>query len=166
MSSGLWAGRGAGEHARRAGRDRRATGIRRAGGAALRDTGRRAFDPARLVRAVQDEVFPYDRNYFRTAETLEDSLTRLDRLWRDTAEAGPAAGEDRLRAREAAAMLATARWMYRSALVRRESRGMARRLDYPDQSAAWHRSVHAGGLDEVWTEAGESFGRPVREAAE
>ena len=34
---------------------------------------------------------------------------------------------------KARAMLATARWMYRSALARQQSRGMHRRDNFPDQ---------------------------------
>ena len=44
----------------------------------------------------------------------------------------PASTERVVKAREAAAMLATSRWMYRSALARSESRGMHRREDFPE----------------------------------
>ncbi|GAA4998591.1 hypothetical protein GCM10025734_32440 [Kitasatospora paranensis] len=50
-------------------------------------------------------------------------------------------------------MTANARWMYRSALARTESRGMARRLDFPEQDPGQHHRIVSGGLDEVWTRA-------------
>ena len=48
-------------------------------------------------------------------------------------------------------MLATARWMYRSALARTESRGMHRRDDFPDQDERQRHYITTGGLDDVWT---------------
>jgi succinate dehydrogenase/fumarate reductase flavoprotein subunit len=100
---------------------------------------------------VQAEVFPYERNWTRRADLLEDSLGRLDTLWARLQASAPAAdAASAVRAREAAALLATSRWMYRSALARTETRGMARRKDHrtidPDQR---HRLL-SGGLDEVW----------------
>ena len=57
-------------------------------------------------------------------------------------------------------MLATARWMYRSGLARKESRGMHRRDDFPDQDDRQRHYITSGGLDEVWTSP-----RPHAEAA-
>ena len=51
--------------------------------------------------------------------------------------------------REAAALTATSRWAYRSALARAESRGMHRRLDMPDADPALACSLHVSGLDTV-----------------
>jgi succinate dehydrogenase/fumarate reductase flavoprotein subunit len=47
-------------------------------------------------------------------------------------------------------MLATARWMYRSALQRTETRGMHRRKEHPERDDAQHHRLVSGGLDEVW----------------
>ena len=111
----------------------------------------RPFDPERATRAVQDEVFPYDKNYFRHGAVLGESLTRLDGLWRKLRAADAAAPENVVKAREAAAMVATARWMFRSALARSETRGMHKREDYPGQDAGQRHYLTSGGLDEVWT---------------
>jgi succinate dehydrogenase/fumarate reductase flavoprotein subunit len=164
MSSGYWAGAAAGSHAR--GNRSRRRWVSHAGRAALRDASQRPFDPRQVARAVQDEVFPYDRNYFRSAPVLEESLDRLDRLWRDVNSAGEAEAAHVSKAREAAAMVATARWMYRSALERNESRGMARRLDFPQQDPGPRYNVRTGGLDEVWTRRDRLAQAPVLEAAE
>jgi succinate dehydrogenase/fumarate reductase flavoprotein subunit len=60
------------------------------------------------------------------------------------------AAEDPLRAREAAALVASGRWAWAAALARRESRGLHQREDLPwtDPAQASRRLV--GGLDRVW----------------
>lgn len=148
ISSGRWAGRAAADFGRHArpGAERRGAGT-----VGLRDAGARPFDPAQAARAVVDEVHPFERNYFRTEAGLTASLARLDGLWHDLRSAGAASRADVLRAREAAAMAAVARLMYRSALARTESRGMARRVDHPHADAAQRRYITAAGLDEVVT---------------
>jgi succinate dehydrogenase/fumarate reductase flavoprotein subunit len=149
MSSGHWAGRGASDHARAigsvAGRQ-----VRRAGGVALADGGGFAMDAPALVQVVQGQVFPYETNYFRTADGLETALTVLDAHWAEARGASPASRADAPKSREAAAMLATARWMYRSALARTETRGMHRRLDYTATDPTQRHAFASGGLDEVW----------------
>ncbi len=108
-------------------------------------------DTDEVVDAVRAEVIPLSRNYFRTATGLVDSLSRLDDVWTVTAAGLTGGGRDALRARQAAAMTAHARWMYRSALARTESRGMHRRDDAPAGDPAFTHRIHSGGLDRVWT---------------
>jgi succinate dehydrogenase/fumarate reductase flavoprotein subunit len=122
--------------------------------------------PAELTRAVQDEVFPYELNYFREAGRLGQSLQRLDALWIEASRADAATESDVLRARESVAMLATARWMYRSGLVRQESRGMHRRDDFPGQDDRQRHYITAGGLDDVWTSVRPHAATDYAEAAE
>jgi succinate dehydrogenase/fumarate reductase flavoprotein subunit len=153
MSSGYWAGAGAAQFAREHvhARSRR---LLHAGGATLRPLGDtpRTLDVAASVKAVQDEVYPYQHNYFRNADTLSESLGRLDRQWLHLRQSRSAGDLDSLlRAREAAAMTATARWMYRSALQRTETRGMHKREDFPKIDPAQHHLISTGGLDEIWT---------------
>ncbi|MCG7326564.1 FAD-dependent oxidoreductase [Achromobacter sp. ACRQX] len=150
ISSGSWAGAGAAIHAMAA-RGRGRTAIA-AGAAGLRGNGARAVDATALVKAVQDEVMPFERNYFRTADVLEPSVARLDTQWHALRSAAPVAAADLLTTREAAAMLATSRWMYRSALARRETRGMHKRYDFLEQDAAQYHHLSVGGLDEVWVQ--------------
>ncbi|HMN78396.1 MAG TPA: FAD-binding protein [Burkholderiaceae bacterium] len=112
-------------------------------------------DAAELIAAVQREVFPIDRNWFRSGARLAESLDRLDAWWDRAGRAAlPAAGPGSRRAHEALAMLATARWMYRSAQARTETRGMHRRDDHPSLDPAQRHHVLCGGLDEVWTGIG------------
>jgi succinate dehydrogenase/fumarate reductase flavoprotein subunit len=119
-----------------------------------------------LARAVQDEVFPYELNYFREAGRLGGALERLDALWREVSQADAATADDLFRARESASMLATARWMYRSGLARQESRGMHRRDDFPDQDDRQRHYITSGGLDEVWTSVRPHAEAVYAEAAE
>lgn len=152
-SSGTWAGRGAAAHARRqAGAHDRT--LRGAGRAGL--DGHHRLDARELVRAVQAEVFPYDRNYHRTGARLEDSLGRLDGHWHALQATVADTAADKLRLREAAAMVATARWMYRSALARPESRGMHKRTDHGALDPGQRHATLSGGLDTVWTRAHRS----------
>jgi len=147
-SSGFWAGAGAAGF----GRGRRvARAVLQAGGVGLRGRGHAAFDSAAAIAAVQAEVFPYERNWTRRSDLLEDSLGRLDALWQRLRDGAPAAdAQEAVRAREAAAMLATARWMYRSALARTETRGMHRRQEHAALDGAQRHRLLSGGLDEVW----------------
>src|SRR5690349_1296457 len=142
MSSGTWAGGGAARFAASLGAaagKRRLTG---AGGVAVRPTGGTLFggDPwAEAQDVLRRQVHPYDKNYLRHADRLRPALAELDDLWtrlRAGAAADPA-GTPRLR--QAAAMVAHARWMYTSALARTESRGMARRQEFPDLDPAQRR---------------------------
>jgi succinate dehydrogenase/fumarate reductase flavoprotein subunit len=103
-----------------------------------------------VIQAVQDEVFPYERNYFRTEKGLSQSLNRLHSLWQEIRDSQVAGDRQIVKAREAAAMVATARWMYSSALERQETRGMHRHLDYPELDANQQHYLISGGLDRVW----------------
>ena len=50
-------------------------------------------------------------------------------------------------------MVATARWMYASALERKETRGMHKHTDYPALDPGQQRRLSCGGLDQVWVRA-------------
>jgi succinate dehydrogenase/fumarate reductase flavoprotein subunit len=160
LSSGSWAGEGAASYAlAKRGEIEPGEGI---GVAGLKPT--RAVDPEltaeRVTRAVQDEVLPYDKNYFRTAAGLSESLASLDDLWHRVESGlrggdgyppyGEASAAALFRAREAAAMVAHARWMYNAAHERTETRGMHKRADYPELDPAQQQRRFVGGLAEVW----------------
>ncbi|WP_330299098.1 FAD-binding protein [Streptomyces sp. NBC_00503] len=157
MSSGSWAGAGAARFSRSLASGRAACRpVTGAGGAGLRPTGGTGSvhghrDTGELVRLVQDEVLPYDKNYLRHGDVLAASLATLDGAWAQLRGSLRGEGAGLVKARQAAAMTAHARWMYASALARTESRGMARRLDHPQEDPAQHHRIVTGGLDRVWT---------------
>jgi succinate dehydrogenase/fumarate reductase flavoprotein subunit len=165
MSSGFWAGAGAADYARQSRRGSLGRHLRSSGGVALKDNGRAEFDPTHVVAAVQDEVLPYTKNYFRTGERLTGALEQLDTLWTGLRQAGPSSSTNVVKAREAAAMLATSRWMYRSALARTESRGMHRREDFATLDPAQRHHLISRGLDEIEVTAISAAERAPQEMA-
>jgi succinate dehydrogenase/fumarate reductase flavoprotein subunit len=148
-SSGSWAGQGAARFAIRRGRP--GAGRCPVGGAGVRPTGTVSLGYRDVVAEVQRQVLPYDLNYLRHGDRLTPALKSLHDTWSEVRVGLGADGEDLFRAREAAAMVAHARWMYHAALARTETRGMHKRLDYPTQNPAQRYRLLTGGLDEIWT---------------
>ncbi|MEV6389226.1 FAD-binding protein [Nocardia xishanensis] len=145
IASGVWAGAGAVRFARTRG----AVGaVRPVPGAGLASRAR--IDPRAIVGLVQEHTLPLRRSYWRSAGSLRDSIAELDAMWPGAAFDLGGSGADRLRARQAAALLAVARWTKHSALARTETRGMHRRTDHPDAGAEWRVRLTSGGLDSVW----------------
>ncbi|GAB7056763.1 MULTISPECIES: FAD-dependent oxidoreductase [unclassified Paenibacillus] len=150
ISSGYWAGEGAALYAKRLGPNKTKRNLTGASGAALKgySASTDVANSREIVKAVQDEILPYDKNLFRTEETLTESLRRLDHIWSEIKRGigGVQNNLDRVRAREAEAMAATGRWMYTTALDRKETRGMHKRLDYPelDETTPLHRLITSG----------------------
>lgn len=145
IASGVWAGEGAAALARASGVPTRVFPVPGAGLAT-----RSRVDPRAVIGLVQEHTLPLRRSYLRSAGSLRDSVGELDLIW-------PGArldlgGPDRVRAREAAAMLAVARWIAHSALARTESRGIHHRTDHPGLSPHWRARLLVGGLDEIVVE--------------
>ncbi|WP_437878097.1 FAD-dependent oxidoreductase [Sorangium sp. So ce513] len=153
ISSGTWAGHAAARFAERLGDRAAARPVRAAGTVGLRPGGTAGgLDAREIIALVQDEVLPLDKNLFRRGDRLEASLARLDGAFRDARAHLRAAGVDQIRAREAAALLATARYCYRSALARAESRGLHQRTDLPDTDPGQAHCLISGGLSSIWVE--------------
>lgn len=151
MSSGSFAGRAAARLAVRRSA-RRGTTLRPAGGAGLRPTGRPGVtsDHRDLADLVRGQTHPYQTNYLRSGDGLGAAVAILDDAWAEARRTLRADGVDAYRARQSAAMVAHARWMYRAALSRTETRGMHKRVDHPGTDPGQHRRQLVGGLDEVW----------------
>lgn len=151
ISSGQWAGQGAAKHALALGAASARRNATPAGRASLRPASSpHELEPDAIVRAVQAEVFPFERNLFRTEQGLNDSLDRLGDLWQQVQAQPAPSARSVLRGREAAAMVATARFMYASARQRRETRGMHKRSDFPELDPAQQHRLITGGLDDLW----------------
>ncbi|MFX0575699.1 FAD-binding protein [Nocardia nepalensis] len=145
IASGVWAGKGAARFARGRGM---IGPVREVTGAGLNPVAR--IDPRAVVGLVQEHTLPLRRSYWRSAGSLRDSIAELDAMWPGAEFDLGGFGVDRLRARQAAALLAVARWTKYSALARTESRGMHRRTDHPGAVADWRVRLTSGGLDTVW----------------
>jgi succinate dehydrogenase/fumarate reductase flavoprotein subunit len=150
MSSGSWAGEAAGEHALALGVHAKARRLSGAGREQRASASVPDRDADAVIAGVQDEMLPLDKNLFRTDRGLRASLEKLEALWTSLRErpAGASAREQQ-RAREAAALVATARWAYTSALERRETRGMHRRADFPDLDPQQRHYQIVSGLDRI-----------------
>ncbi|MEU1207917.1 FAD-binding protein [Nocardia sp. NPDC005825] len=145
ISSGVWAGAGAAgfaESRRKLGKARPVPGV------GLGDKSR--LDPRAVVGLVQEHTLPLRRSYWRSDGSLRDSIGELDGLWPGAELALGGKGPDRLWARQAAALLAVARWTKYSALARTETRGMHRRTDHPGAGSDWRVRLLSGGLESVW----------------
>jgi succinate dehydrogenase/fumarate reductase flavoprotein subunit len=150
MSSGYWSGQAAAEYARQLGDKANQRRVHAIGQAGVSSESSHTFNPQEVIQATQAEVLPYDRNLFRTEQGLSDSLERLHSLWREVRYNAAPRDSQALPAREAAAMVATARWMYTSARARTETRGMHKHQDFPQQDTNQQYRLISGGLDTVW----------------
>lgn len=155
IGSGNIAGRAAADFARSLGKTVNQRAVERAGGSGLRPRRLSSgFDANAVVKGVQDEILPLDKNIFRTERGLVESLSKLDQLWQEV-QGIPLQDTPQhlVRSREAAALVATARWSYFAGLQRTETRGMHKRLDYPSLDPAQRHYLRVGGLDKLWTRA-------------
>ncbi|MEJ0051021.1 MAG: FAD-binding protein [Methylovirgula sp.] len=152
ISSGRWAGAGAARFALALRSDASDRPLRATGQVGLRPAeGKQKFDSDAIIKGVQDELFPLDKNYFRTGVGLITSLQKLDSLWREV-RCTPRVDDPRSieRSRTAAALVAAGRWTYRAGLERRETRSLNRRTDFPHTDPAQRHYQVTGGLDEIW----------------
>ena len=153
IASGHISGLGATKYARSLGKHVNTRTVRGVGGAGLKATVEttETFKPNEIVKAIQEEVFPYDKFMFRTEEGILNSLAKLEKLWK-AVQVNPDQSTPQMiqRSREAVAMLAAARWSYFAGLERKETRGIQRRLDYPKMDPNQRHYLSIGGLDKMW----------------
>ncbi len=149
LSSGNWSGRAAALRARRDG-IRAHTLAQPLGQAGLRPRilGR-SMDVDQMIATAREEATDYDKNLFRSHTKLRASLEVLAGLWREARESLRGMRESTLRAREAAAIVATARWSYTAALHRHESRGQHQREDATTLQRRFDRRQTIKGLDQI-----------------
>ncbi|MEH1841299.1 MAG: FAD-binding protein [Nostoc sp.] len=153
ISSGYWSGKSAAEYSRTLREYKTQGQVRGVGEVGLQSGSDRSLATDEVIQAVQAEVFPYEKNYFRTEKGLTESLSKLNHLWQELRSSQVTSGKELIRGREAAAMVATARWMYSSAIERKETRGMHKHQDYPEQDANQQHHLISGGLNRVWVKS-------------
>ncbi|MDR2688281.1 MAG: FAD-binding protein [Azoarcus sp.] len=152
LASGEWAGAAASAFAADGGdeaRRRPAIGLGRIG---LRAAGSvRPIEEVRELRhAVQAEVLPIEKNVFRSLNGIAASLHTLDRIWTQYGDS-LLGGDVRevVETRETAAILAGARWLYRAASQRTETRGLHRLREVPGIDPAQCDRIVIDGLDRI-----------------
>jgi succinate dehydrogenase/fumarate reductase flavoprotein subunit len=159
FATGFFAGQSAARFAASYGRHAGTRAVTPAGRFGTRPARARSAAPDEIISVVRDEMLPLDKNYWRTGPGMTASLGRFESAWHDAipglgwvAQASAKdTARDRLHTREAVSLLAAGRWIYASALLRTESRGLHRRTDFPGYSPEFEgQHVLSGGLDEVW----------------
>jgi len=159
FATGFFAGQSAARFTSNHGKQAATRKVTAAGRFGVQQQAKRDVSAEDIIEIVREEMLPLDKNYWRSGPGMTASLARFESTWRDAipgfgwvAEAtAKATARDRLRTREAAALLAAGRWIYASALERTESRGLHRRADFPDSSRAFEgQHLISGGLDNVW----------------
>lgn len=149
LSSGCWSGQAASRLARTEG-TRSKDSVHAIGEAGLRPRHPAvALDTARVIAAARAEATHYDKNLFRSGEKLARSLIVLGDLWQAVRDRLQGDGLAAVRARETAAIAASARWSYTAALNRRETRGLHRREDQRSMLPQFERRQLVSGLDRI-----------------
>jgi succinate dehydrogenase/fumarate reductase flavoprotein subunit len=159
FATGFLVGESAASFARVHGKKAATRGVTPAGRIGSRQVHERSVSPTDVISAVQAEMLPMEKNYWRTGDGLSASLGQLNALWTSRIPGfgwvrqatAKLTARDRLQTREAAALLVGARLMYTSANFRTESRGLHRRKDFPQGSPEFEgQHLISGGLDEIW----------------
>jgi len=150
LASGEWAGEAAAGFAKERGKlvgSAKAlglAGIRSAKGRSPQVTSR--F----FARVAQEEIIPIGKNAFRTLPGIASSLAVLDQSWSDLRDGlQPTGARERVAAREAAALVQGARWIYRAAQVRTETRGLHRLREFPQQDPSQLDRIELSGIDGI-----------------
>lgn len=151
IASGSWTGKGAAEYALKQGKLASQRTLKAAGRYGLEHTAASEdrIDSPQIIQQVQSEMFPLNINYFRSEPVLQASLERLHKLWPLVQGQVERTITGRVKAREAAAMVANARWMYTAALARRETRGMHTMQEYPEIDPALNHRLLVSGFEQI-----------------
>jgi succinate dehydrogenase/fumarate reductase flavoprotein subunit len=105
-----------------------------------------AGDRHAAIQASKDAVSPF----LHDAPALLRAKRELAEHWQRVEEpSSSAAVGDRLKGREASAMLAAARWIVEAALLRDETRGMHRRSDHPKLAAGAPTRITLSGVHAI-----------------
>ncbi len=165
LATGSWAGEDAAAFARHVGTHQASRAIRPARVRPVADGQSRKAEIKQVIEAIRSETLPLDKGFFRSQDSLDRNAAELGALWRDDVWRRPGDAYDAARIREAEALIATARWVTASALLRRESRGVHRRIDAPTSDPALTTRIVSGGLDQPWAAYDLAQDQAVRAAS-
>lgn len=152
IATGSWTGEAAAAFASRLGSAHATRNVRStrttatAAGGLARGTGLRD-----VITTIRGETLPLEKGFFRSAGSLAANEAVLGELWHDQDWRRAATPYDAARVREAEAMIATARWVASSARLRRESRGVHRRTDFPQTDSRLVTRTLCSGLEQPWS---------------
>lgn len=146
MATGSWAGEDATKFVQSLGANWRDREVRSANGQLRERADHATRDVDAVLNDVKQQVLPLDGGFFRNHDRLSVVSKKLASLWRDESW--------RLhrttKVREVEALIATARWATQSALLRKESRGLQRRTDFPETNPNMAKPIDSGGIENIW----------------
>jgi succinate dehydrogenase/fumarate reductase flavoprotein subunit len=146
MATGSWAGEDAASYVRSLGANWTTREVRSPTQREAPPSPHNGADLDSVITQTKQQILPLDGGYFRNQESLSKASDVLSGLWNDQAWRS----SDRAKVREAEALIATSRWATESALLRKESRGLQRRTDFPDLNPLLARSIDSGGTNDIW----------------
>lgn len=143
MASGVWAGIGASEFAKTQEHRKNLYAV----SSLPTNSNTNGRTPQKILEEIQAIVFPPERNFFKTQETIDEDLTKLNSLWNELKLRGLNTQYEPSFEREIASMIATARWTLIAANERKETRGLHNRLDYPDTDPNQRHRIILKGIE-------------------
>jgi succinate dehydrogenase/fumarate reductase flavoprotein subunit len=146
MATGSWAGEDAASYVRLLGTNWKTREVRSATQREAPPSTHGGADLDSVITQTKQQILPLDVGYFRSQESLSKASGILSALWNDESWRSG----DRAKVREVEALIATSRWATESALLRKESRGLQRRTDFPDLNPLLGRSIDSGGTNDIW----------------
>ncbi|WP_210210053.1 FAD-dependent oxidoreductase [Rhizobium grahamii] len=146
MATGSWAGEDAAKFVRSLGANRRGRKIHSANEHSNVNPVRNPSDVHEVLEIAKQQILPLNGGFFRDRATLSEASRKLADLWQDQSWRSKRTAK----VREAEALIATARWATESAILRKESRGLQRRTDFPDTNPALARPIDSGSSESFW----------------
>ncbi len=146
MATGSWAGEDAAKFVQLLGTKWRDREVRSANAQLSERANQATGDVDAVLNDVKRQVLPLDGGFFRNHDRLVAISDRLATFWQDESWRL----QRTTKVREVEALIATARWATHSALLRKESRGLQRRTDFPETNPAMAKPIDSGGVDNIW----------------
>jgi succinate dehydrogenase/fumarate reductase flavoprotein subunit len=114
------------------------------------------FSPYDAIKEIQEIVFPVRNSYVKRKDRLENALTMLDKVKEKLPCLMAKDSHELVRCHEAKSMVVHAELLFRSSLMRTETRGSNIREDYPERDDKnWLKWIIIKKEDEImklWTE--------------